>query len=362
MKKKIFSLVLAFAFILTGSIYLAGCDKDVKYYYTVELPEHCQIIFAGQTWDDKGFYVLKDESIEFHINVEDGYFSNDFKLFIDSTELTPTQITANSYDDGFITHSYSYSFTPTAEFKIKATGNFARVIKQLTMSKAEYFDETDANNSKLYIRFNQNSYGLPTVETGYADFVKTYLNNYHRNMVFGESFSFDVYYKATNFAGNPSVADGPSISCTSEFYHENGEIGYHFTYTQWYTNANVTFNNFTAQRIMQITTSGNSATQDNISSNKLDITLPEEGNQTLTITFEDHGSVPLETLERLTLKINGEIQDFDFTSPSTNGVFTLTLKNPWEYSQSWNSTSYEIDLNFYDFDYFNGIVELPPIE
>ena len=349
--------MLAFALMLTGSICLAGCKKDVKYYYTVELPEHCEIVFTGQAWDDDGYYVLKDESIEFHINVEEGYQASDFKLFIGSTEVTPT-LSSSDYEGTTITHSYRYSFTPTADFKIKATGNFNKVVKSLTISKAEWYDETDANNSQIFIRFKQNSFGLPTTETNYLTFVKSRLNeSIVKDLEYGDSLSFDVYYKGTDFIADPSVADGPSTSCNSKFYHESGEIGYHFTYTQWYEDSTITFSNYTAQRIMQITTSGNSATQDNISSDKLDITLPETGSQTITITLKDYANIPANVLNELKLKVNGENQNVDFTQLN-GGVYTFELKNPWEYGAMYKAT-YEINLNFYEFEYFNGVVTIP---
>ena len=365
MKKKIFSFVLAFAFILTGSIYLAGCGKDTKYYYTVEMPKHCQIVFQGQTWDDNGYYVLKDESIEFHINVEEGYQATDFKLFIDSTEVTPT-LSQQTYGDKTITLSYSYSFTPTADFKIKATGNLTKVETQFSMDKSEWYEETNANNSKLFIRFNENSFGLPTEETSYADFVKNKLDTtFTQTMTYGDSLSFDVYYKGTTFSGNPAVADGPAVNCTSRFYHENGEIGYHFTYTQGYADSYVEFNNYSNSRVMYIIYDAeNHGTQNELSSEKLDITLPGQGSQIVTITLKNYENLQTnmsDMLAQLKLKINGENQNVDFTDASTSGVFEITLKSPWEYPEN-HDNQYNIDLNFYEFAYFDGIVEQPTFE
>lgn len=360
MKKKFLSFVLTFAFILTGALFLTACGGETKHYYTTEDSEHCEIVFQGQTWDDAGFYVLDGEKIDFWVNIEEGYECADFKLTVGSTELTPTE--THYYGDTNYVVQYTYSFTPNSDFAIKTTGNFTKISKQLTMSKDEWYDETNTNNSQLFIRFKQNTFGLPTVETVYSNFVKNRLSvNFVRNIPYGEGFSFDIYYKDADFVGDPSVADGPAENCVSTFYNENGEIGYHFTYTQRYSNSNVTFGNYTASRNIYILTSELSGMQDSLESDKLDITLPEEGSKIVTITIKDYANIDSEILSGLKLNINGKNQNIDFSESSTNGVFEITLKNPWQYSDSWSNLSYEINLNFYEFDYFNGIVELPPL-
>lgn len=360
MKKKFISLGLAFALSLTCAVCLTACGGGgTKHYYTQDLPEHCEIAFQGQTWDDKGFYVLDGENCDFWIDIEEGYECSDFKLTAGATELTPTETQKYAETDYVV--QYKYSFTPTADFEIKATGNFTKIVKQITMSKTDWYDETDTNNNELFIRFKQNSFGLPTSETIYSTFVKTRLSvPFTRTMSFGDCLEFDVYYKGTTFFGDPSVADGPSISCNSIFYHDNGEIGYHFTYTQSYEDSNVTFGNYTAQRIMFIIISENSGMQNSLKSDKLDIIFPEANSQTVTITLKDYENVSADVLSGLKLKINGENQNINFSDDSTNGVFTINLKDPWEYGETY-STSYEINLNFYEFDYFNGVVELPPV-
>lgn len=358
MKKKLFSSIIAFAFILTGAVCLTACGGgDAKYYYTQDVPEHCEIVFQGQAWDDAGYYVLDGEKLDFWVNVEEGYECTDFKLTIGSTELTPTA--TQNYGETDYVIQYTYSYTPTADFAIKVTGNFAKINKQLTMSKAEWYDETDANNSQLFIRFKQNSFGLPTTETVYSTFVNTRLNNFTRTMAYGDSLSFDVYYKGTTFLGDPSVADGPSGSCDSTFYHENGEIGQHFTYTQGYENSTVTFSNYIKDRNLNVVAnSAGHLYKGDISSDKLNITLPFPDSKTVTITLKNYSSIDAQILSGLTLKINGENQNVDFTQ-LVDGVYTFELKNPWEYSESYSSLSYEIDLNFYEFNYFDGIVEIP---
>lgn len=357
MKKKLFGFILAFAFILTGAVCLTACsDRDVKYYYTQNVPEHCEIVFQGQAWDDKGYYVLDGEKCDFWVNIEEGYECTDFKLTVGTTELTPTE--TQSVSDTNYVIQYTYSYTPTADFTIKVTGNFAKISKQLTLSKTEWYDENDANNSLLFIRFDQNAFGLPTNETVYSTFVNTRLNNFTRTMAYGDSLSFDVYYKGETFLGNPSVADGLYGNCTSTFYHENGEIGYHFTYTQGYKNSTVTFSNYTANSIFSvIVNSAGHQYQDDIESDKLNIIRSQADRQTVIITLKDHANIDAEILSGLRLKINGEDQNVNFAQ-LTNGVYTFELKNPWEYSDSWSGLSYEIDLNFYEFDYFDGVVEI----
>ena len=357
MKKKFFSLVFAFAFILTGTLCLTACNDEVKYYYTVDMPEHCEIVFMGQKYNDKGTYVLEDESIEFHINVEDGYQSSNFKLYIDSSEVAPT-LNSVDYDGTTITYSYIYSFTPTADFTIKATGNFTKVVKQLTMTKKEGFN----NDNNLFIRFEENNYGLPTEETAYSAFVNEHLNNFAENITFGEGFSFDIYYKGTEFVGDPCVADGPSTSCESTLYYENNEIGQHFTFVQWYESANITFGNYISGRHISLKTSEMGTSGDELISDKLDIKFLESDGKTVTITFKTN--IDEDVRAGLRLLINGQDQNIDFTDNSTSGVFTVNLKNPWEsYGANNDDTNYYLDLNFYEFEYFDGVVATqPPVE
>ncbi len=362
MKKKIFGFMFAFAFIMTGALCLTACGQT-KHYYSIDLPEHCEFMDSGYAWDDNGTYVLGGETLEFHINIDEGYYSNDFKLLINSTEVAPTYVDQNTYDDLTIAYSYHYSITPTADFTITASGTFTQVVKQVTLSKAEgHFTEVNADENNLFIRFKPNSYGFPVEETTYANFVKNNLNvNQTRNLPYGSGFSFDVYYKGTDFINAPFVIINSPANCTNEFYHENNEIGYHFVYTQGYQSSTLDFGSWTANRSFSIKTNDfGGGAQYSIIHDKLEILLPEGDSKTLTITLKDYTNIAEDIKTGLRLVINGEDQNINFAD-STTGTFEITIKNPWEYSERYD-TWYEIDLNFYEFEYFDGVVTLPDVQ
>ena len=355
MKKKILSFAVAMALTLTAAICLAACErKDTKYYYTISLPEHCEINFSGQGGDDQGFYVLDGESLEFYILVEEGYQSTDFKVTDGSAEIAPIKI--DKYEGTDYIVQYTYYYTPKAVFEIKATGTFTKIVKEFTMSKTEEYIDDDENNTnrELFIRFKQNSYGLPTTETVYADFVNGYLNNFHKDLAFGDTIGFDVYYKGTEFMGNPNIEF--SYICKRELYYEENEIGYHYTYTQRLEEVTLFFGNFIKSKDINIKTSEAHYLIGDIESDKLDITRQENGKE-VTITLKNHTEIDKTILDNLKLVINGENQNIDFSDSSSNGVFTITLKNPWEYSSEYRDrTDYDFDLNFYEFDYFGGVI------
>ena len=70
------------------------------------------------------------------------------------------------------------------------------------------------------------------------------------------------------------------------------------------------------------------------------------------IIFDD--SITQETISQLTLTINGAVQD-DISLQS--GANTISIKPAYEYlGDNYHPYNYQIDLNFYEFDEFDGIV------
>ncbi len=374
MKKKLFSFIITFTFVLIGAMLLIACMSKKKYYFTMQTePSHCSVQYSHNEDKNGNKYIVAEEEYNISIYPDEGYFSNDFKLFINSQEVELEKSTEEAED---IVRYYSYRFIPTEEFNVTFSGTFERVKRFLTIKKEdgnsenwweEPFDKNRAENKEVFIRFGENNIlGLPTTEMVYADFVT--FNTVKKLINYGDTLDFYVYTKG--FKGAPNILYLTSTDIfthlNEEFYHVGDKIGCHYTFTQKYFDSTLTFKNASFYINTSIQTGENSGSGNiKIGSNKLIIDLAEDFS-TLTITINGYNNLSPDikaTFSNLKLKINNMLQNVDFTQDD-DGVFTISLKKPYEYYSNQEDYfyyfQYNVDLNFYTLEYFKG-EQLTPI-
>lgn len=347
--KKLLKSTLGVLMLLSLAPNLASCGDNNYCYFTDDICDHCEIVYVSYGQDDKGKYTLENNTISFEIKIQEGYAANNFKLTINSQEITPSETvyaTENEQTLQYVT-SYSYSYEATADFTIKAEGTFTQITNSLTLKRDSFFDElVDTSAMKdLKIRFRENTYSLPTSAVSYLDFVKG-LNTGRelKGFKYGEKLEFDVFYQSDKFTGDPNI-NWSLYKMNEIFYHENGEIGYHYSATLFYLPVTVELCATDMTVSTNIKTGASEYVSSECSFEKIDIAVSEG---VLTITFKDFENMPEKVKTGLTLHINNEKQTLDLTS----SVLQINLKNPWEYKNIQMDTYYEIDLNFYEFDYF----------
>lgn len=364
MKRKFLSFVLVLASVLTAAVCLTACENVKKCFYTVQAaPEHCNVnLRSVNTTKDGQYYAKAGEENGVSVYVDDGYYSDDFKIFFNSQEVTPT--TDIRSESGKV-YNYEYSFTPTEDFEITFSGSFKKIQRTFTLKKDtdSAFDETREPNGEIYIRFAESyGLGLPTEETAYKDFVSYVTYGRHKLLDYGDTVEFYVYSKG--YKGEPytfvTQEEGGPVYLFSEVYHEENKFGIHYTYTQSYSTATLVFGNAQFLNSTSIMTAENSSFGNlKIGSDKLIFEISEDLS-TLTVTINDYNAIPQgtkATFAALKLKVNDELQDVDFTADD-DGVFTVALKDPYEYYDSEEDVSrfYQliVDLNFYTLPYFEG--------
>lgn len=366
MKKKVLSIILVLATVVLGAVSLTACAGGKKYYFTVQdAPEHCSVQMNSRyTTKDNKEYAKAGEENGVSVYVDEGYYSDDFKILFNSQEVEAVTYTN---DQSGLVYMYEYRFTPTEDFDITFSGKFEKIKKTFTVKKEdgssglwEPFDKNLPKNSEVYVRFAENNVlGFPSTETLYADFVT--FNTRQVQLSYGDTLDFYVYSKG--FKGEPVAfslfSDNGTAFLDEAFYNEGGNVGIHYTFTQSYHNSTMTFMNAFFRFNNSISIAENSGHGNRkIGSEKLIIGF-EEDYSALTITIKGYNSLPSETVASfadLKLRINGETQAVDFTDDD-NGVFVIYLKKPYEYvpeDGNGYEFAYIVDFNFYTLPYFEG--------
>ncbi len=365
MKKKFLSFVLVFAVVLLGAVSLTACaGGGKKCFYTMqEAPEHCNVNLRGtNTTNDGATYAKAGEENGISVYVDDGYYSDDFKIFMNGQEVTTTN---SIREESELVYNYEYSFTPTEDFDITFSGSFRKVQRVFTLKRdtEDVFDANWAPNSELYIRFAEgNVLGLSSEEKVYTEFIKTVSVQRQWQLGYGDTVEFYVYSKG--YKGEPknfiTQNDGGYTLLFSDVYHEDDKFGVHYTFTQNYATSAILLGNAQFTTHVSISTSENGGHGNlKIGSDKLILDIAEDLS-TLTVTIKDYNGIPSSTkatFAALKLRINEELQAADFSSDD-DGVFTFDLKKPYEYYDSEvDVTRYFqliVDLDFYKLPYFEG--------
>lgn len=355
MRKKPIISILVFAFILATAVCLTACGEERKFYYNVEeAPAHCRVELSPYAVDADGkMYANEGDGANIYVYVDDGYYSDDFKMYVNGSEVELT----TSLGTGDLITSYGYSFEPKSDINVTFGGEFKPVKAEITFGTADFYDATLV--SDVHIRFAQNTVGLPTSALTIPQF-ETATRNYKRELSYGDKLEFYVYTDGYVIDRMPMVISCDGIELQSYFYRDDAknEYGVHYVYTQGYENKKFEIGT-TWSASFTISVKENEGMGNNIDSDKLRIEYRDRSS--LIITLKDYGNIPDDVLTALKLKINWQEQDINFkTGANDDGVFTVELKRPYEYFAEEqidvnNAYKYDFDLNFYELDYFDGI-------
>lgn len=355
MKKKFFSFVIAFVFVLTGAFCLTACgDKETKYFYTIDAPEHIivQTSTGGAAADAKGNkYVWEGEQFGYSFYTEPGYEidgSLTLKVNGKATEWTSTE-----------NDIYNYTFTPTANFNIKVEGTIIEKTCDVTFSK-NYTPE-EVGVAGLYMKF-----------AGEAEQVlETFLNNHYastKTLNYNNNLEFWVYTKGYDKA--PSIYGNTNLNESFYIDETKNEFGYHYQ-TTVVDDLDITVSSCCSPSI-QTRFRKNAEGQDNynydLDRNNISATVNFAGyleNPTnfaeLSITINEDANIPSNILDALTIKVNGILLTLD--TPLTNGKNVIALDKPYtyyngDYSQyAYYYYEYRIDINVYEYPgYFTEII------
>lgn len=356
MKRKFLGGALALTLLFTGVITLSACGGEVRHYYTLaEEPEHCSVNVWIDYYDNDGrHYLLEEQEFKITVNVDYGYYSDNFKILIDGNEV---ETTPSYSSNGDYISSYEYSFMPQSDFAVSYSGDFKIMTKTISFKAVDYFVPQD----DIFVRFEQNRFSLPTTNIKLSSFSSA-IQGWSRQLSYGEVLTFYAVTKGYDRRKMPSVFACEGTEIKAEFYKDesNNEFGLRYIYTQGLKDVNIEIGNGgTVSNTIVVNESD--AYGNNLTSSKIDLTLDEISEETFTITLKNCEQIPNEVLSALEFKINDVKQDVDFTSAiEKNGVFTFELKNPYEYasdlqSDAWLAYKYVFDLNFYTLEYFDGL-------
>lgn len=356
MKKRFFA-ILIFTFVLATAVCLTACgdENERKFYYSADgVPAHCRVEPTPYGVENDGkMYVNEGETVTINVYVDEGYYSDDFKMLVNGSEVALTPTTGGN---GYIV-TYSYSFKPKSDIKVSFAGEFKPIRAEISFATSDAYDATAV--SDVYIRFAQNSVGLPTASRTVPQF-EAATRNFKRELPYGEQLEFYAYTIGYDITRMPWVINCEGNELNSYFYRDEAknEYGVRYVYTQGYANRkfeiSTTWSSGFSIRKTESDWIGN-----NITSDKLRIECRD--NAALIITLKNYANIPDDVLTALKLKINERDQDIDFkTGANDNGVFTIELKDPYEYYSEENleisrAYEYDFDLNFYTLDYFDGI-------
>ena len=325
MKKKIFSICLAFALLVPAVFMLTACGEPDNYYFTIQTPDHCNFGVSSFAADDKGTYLNKGNVFEGQVTIAPGYeVSGELVLKVNGEAVEWTS--ADEYGN------YSFSFTPTEDFDIMVEGTIIESLYEVRFIEGEYADV-----SNLYIRFEGEEGQLVNKFLNSADAIQ--------NFKYNDNLKFYVYTNGYN--DSPLLSTTPGTS--NEFYKDEAKNEYGYVYNLIIAEDYEIIFDGTGPASIFFATSENSSNLGSLYSNLLDMYIEDDA---LNIIFDD--SITQETISQLTLTINGAVQDDISLQPGAN---TIAIKPAYEYlGDNYHPYNYQIDLNFYEFDEFDEIV------
>ena len=189
----------------------------------------------------------------------------------------------------------------------------------------------------MYIRFEGEEGQLVNEFLNSADAIQ--------NFKYNDNLKFYVYTNGYNVS--PSLSTIPGTS--NEFYKDEAKNEYGYVYNLIIAEDYEIIFDGTEPASILFATSETSSNLDSLYSNLLEKYIKDG---VLNIIFDD--SITQETISQLTLTINGAVQD-DISLQS--GANTISIKPAYEYlGDNYHPYNYQIDLNFYEFDEFDGIV------
>lgn len=353
MKKKFLSLIFAFALILITGLFFTACggSKNVNYYFTVKVPEHCTYRITSHGTDKDGKTCIPEGStFKIQVTLYEGY-----RVTGEPTmKVNGEKVDISCNDDG----SFEYSFTPTKDFDVVVEAQIEEATSQVTFN---YNTDTKADDLKdLFIKFTENGAGIPlnTFLSGNSIYPTT------KTVGYNEVVEFWVYSNEYWLADKWDRPSEPYVGGLDKepYYNEDtSEYGYHVRENVT-SDKNITFDLLPAS--MHFCTGRNVSSY--TSSLFLYSTISEEcDGYALTAQIYD-GKLTIKLCEHVvnqirennmtfTLKINGTLVDIDFTSgePEEYGdmsVIVINLKKPYEYNSDHNyAYKYEIELNYFDY-------------
>ena len=331
MKRKILSFSLGFALIIAAMFSLTACGEPNKYYYTITTPENCTFYVNSVTMDKENRpLVNKGDVFNGQVEITPGYeVSGELVLKVNDEIVEWTDVGEYGY--------YYFSFTPTEDFDIVIEGTIIESNYEVKFTKGE-----GADVSNVYIRFEGESEQLVD------EFLKT--TDAIQNFKYNERLKFYVYTKG--YSVEPSLS-GSGLLGT--FYKDEIKNEYGYVYDTAVTyDFNIEFYGTIPVNIYFV--------KDESASNFVGMSVDTEqlkmyiNESNLTIIFGN--SITQETISKLTLTINGEVQQ---NISLKTGENTIAIKPAYEYISEdgleYSPYHYTIDLNFYDFSEFDGIFD-----
>ena len=322
MKKKFLGFCLALVLIIPTIFLLNACGETNNYYYTIKTPENCVFEVSSFAADKEGnTYINKGREFEGQVIITPGYeVSGELVLKVNGKVVKWT-----TYENGF----YYFSFTPTEDFDIVVEGAIIESNYEVRFMKRE-----SADISNLFIRFEGEGEQL----------VEDFLNsaNVNQNFKYNDNLKFYVYTKG--------YSAEPSVSIPGEFYKDETKNEYGYLYDITIAEGfDVVFDSLNPVSVLFATDVDTAFSSNEIDTEQLKMSISENN---LIITFGNN--ITQETISKLTLTINGEVQhDISLVQ----GENTVIIKPAYEYvsedGSSYNPYQYRIDLNFYNFAEFN---------
>ena len=328
MKKKILSICLAIALAVSAICVLTACGGQGNYYYTIETPQNCTFWVFSSASDKRGTFVNKGSVFEGQVEITPGYEVSGELVIKVNGEIA-------DWTDSGENDQYAFSFTPTEDFNIKIEGTIVESSYEVNFVKQD-----DADVSGLYIRFEGEA------EKPLAEFLST--PEATQNFKYNDSLQFYVYTKG--YTAEPLVA---GLYMIGSFYKNetNDEYGYFYS-GEVVEDFDIEFYGTMSSDCYIACDASASEVRSSIYSEKLEISA---SGGILTVVFGD--DVPQETISQLTLTVNGEEQDVSLKS----GKNEIKLKRAYEYVSAdgieYSPYRCTIDLNFYDFAVFDGILD-----
>lgn len=321
-KKKFLGFCLALVLIIPTIFLLNACGETNNYYYTIKTPENCAFEVSSFAADKEGnTYINKGREFEGQVIITPGYeVSGELVLKVNGKVVKWT-----TYENGF----YYFSFTPTEDFDIVVEGAIIESNYEVRFMKRE-----SADISNLFIRFEGEGEQL----------VEDFLNsaNVNQNFKYNDNLKFYVYTKG--------YSAEPSVSISGKFYKDETKNEYGYLYDITIAEGfDVVFDSLNPVSVLFATDVDPALSSNEIDTEQLKMSISENN---LIITFGNN--ITQETISKLSLTINGEVQhDISLVQ----GENTVIIKPAYEYvsedGSSYNPYQYFIDLNFYNFAEFN---------
>ena len=326
MKKKIFMFVMAFAIIIPAVFMLSACGEPDKYYYTITTPENCTFYVNSVVTDkDNKPLVNKGDEFDGQVNITPGYeVSGELVIKVNGKVVDWTDTGENDY--------YYFSFIPTEDFNIVIEGTIIESLYEVKFIEGEYADV-----SNLYIRFEGENEQL------LSDFLRS--ANKVQHFKYNDNLKFYVYTKGYSVE--------PSLSRWAAFYKDEAKNEYGYVYDDVVVESfDIEFYEAIPVNISFVKdASGNNLIGGSVDTEQLKMSVNENN---LIITFGSN--ISKETISQLTLTINGEVQQ---NLSLVAGENVIQLERAYEYVSTdgleYSPYHYTIDLNFYEFDEFDGI-------